>query len=124
MGTRSLKKMQQPSGVQSLLESYIAGANILPQGCHRIPDRGLVPRELREVVSRAIGQRRVWSCWVNNLRAWLFTAEMFLPASPERREPVLQVSLYGEDGTLRDSGAWSTHHDTVSLVKAPLSALL
>jgi len=108
MGTLSLRRMQQPSGVQALLESYIAGANILPQGCYRIPDRGLVPRDLRGVVTRAIGQRRACSCWVDNFRVWLFTAEMFLSSSRERRAPVLQISLYDEDGTLQDSGAWMT----------------
>jgi hypothetical protein len=52
---------------------------------------------------QAIKLGRSWSCWTQGYRAWLFTAEMSMELSRERGAPVLQVNLYGDDGSLRES---------------------
>jgi hypothetical protein len=45
------------------------------------------------------------------MRTWLFTGEMSLDASRERRATVLNINVYGEDGNLQEAGSWKPHHD-------------
>jgi len=106
MDTHRLRKLQQPSEVEKLLESYVSLADLLPQGSYQIRDRREVPKELRAVLNLAIKSGRAWSCWSHTSRTWLFTCELSLPLSRERGAPVLQVDLYGDDGGLKDSGTW------------------
>ena len=106
MQTLKLRKLQQPSAVDELLESYVEQANFLPGGSYQIRNRRDIPKELSAVLSHAIKNGRAWSCRSHTFRTWLFTCEMSLPLSRERGTPVLQVNLYGDDGGLKDSGTW------------------
>ncbi len=106
MDTLRLRNLQQPSGVEKLLESYVVGSGLLPKDAYQIPDRADMPRELRRIVILATRTGRVYACWAHNARYWLFTAEMSLTLSRERGAPVLQVSRYGDDGTIEASGCW------------------
>ena len=106
--TLRLRKIQQPSEIGRLLESYIARADILPKGSYQIHQAREVPSELRSVLNQANEQGRAWSCWTQGFRTWLFTCEMSLPLSRERGAPVLQVNLYGDDGGLQDSANMMT----------------
>jgi hypothetical protein len=101
-----LCKSQHPSGVQELLESYISQSEVVPKGSYQIREPGSVPREVRKVLTQAVKAGQIWSCRAHGLHIWLFTCNMSRPLSRERGAPVLNVSLYGNDGGLRDCGTW------------------
>ena len=105
METNRLRKLQQPSQVERLLEILVLGSDIVPQAAYQIRDQSSVPRELRSIALRAAKKGQVWLCWAHSFRTWLFTGEMSLPLSRERGAPVLLVNLY-DDGGLKDSGPW------------------
>jgi len=103
---RLLCRIQHPSKVGELLESYISQSCVVPKGSYQIYQLGSVPREVRKVLTQAIKEGQTWSCWAHGLHTWLFTCNMSRSLSRERGAPVLQVSLYGDDGGLRDRGSW------------------
>ena len=109
METLRLRRIQQPSQVERLLDTYIARSTVLPQGSYQIRDPDAVPSALQRIVRQATQQGKVWSCWrTSSSDTWLFTCEMSLPLSRKRGTPVLQVCLYNKDGSLRDSDSWTT----------------
>jgi len=108
METVRLRKLQQPSGVERLLEAYVADSGLLPKGANQIRDRSDLPKELRRILVQATRLGRVWACWAHDVHTWLFTAEMSLSLSRERGTPVLQVSRYRDDGTLETAACWMT----------------
>ncbi len=91
METVRLRKIQQPSQVERLLEGFVL--------------RALSP-QLQRVVQRATQKGNVWACWADSYNTWLFTREMSLPLSRERGAPVLRVYLYDEAGELKEPGIW------------------
>ena len=99
-------RIQHPSKVGELLESYIAHSCVVPKGSYQIHRVGSVPREVRGALTHALEEGETWSCWVYGLRTWLFTCTMCRPLSRDRGAPVLQVSLYGSDGELQERGSW------------------
>ena len=104
MDTLRLRRIQQSSKVDRLLESYIGGAGLLPKNACQIRTVVAVPAPLHGLVMQANKLGKSWSCWTQGAQTWLFMAEMSLPLSRKRGAPVLQVKLYGEDGLLRESG--------------------
>lgn len=107
--TLRLRKIQQPSQVERLLDAYISRSTVLPQGSYQIRDRDAVPSGLQRIVSQVFEQGKVWSCWrTGSSDTWLFTGEMSLELSRKRGTPVLQICLYNKDGALRDSDIWTT----------------
>ena len=105
-----LRKSQHPSGVQELLESYISQSEVVPKGSYRIREPGSVPREARKVLTQAVKAGQTWACRAHGLHVWLFTCNISRPLSRECGAPVLNVSLYGDDGRLRDCGTWIPDH--------------
>ena len=103
---RLLCKIRHPSKVGELLESYISQSSLVPKGSYQIRQPGSVPREVRKVLTQALKEGQTCSCWAHGLHTWLFTCNMSRSLSRERGAPVLQVSLYGDDGGLRDRGSW------------------
>jgi hypothetical protein len=106
--TLRLRRIQQSSKIERLLEACILRSNVLPTGSYQIRDPGAVPQVLQRILTQATGQGKVWSCWATASDTWLFTCEMSLPLSRERGTPVLHVCLHNKDGALRDSGTWTT----------------
>jgi hypothetical protein len=106
METLRLRRIQEPSRVESLLEAYISHTGIVPEGAYQIRDRRDLPTRVQTIVSRARAQGHVWSGWARGAHIWLFTCEMSLPLSRERGAPVLLVRLYNEEGEVTDSGTW------------------
>jgi len=106
METVRLRRIQEPSRVESLLEAYISRTSILPEGAYRVRDRSELPNRVQTIVSRARSQGHAWSGWARGAHVWLFTCEMSLPLSRERGAPVLLVHLYNEEGEVIDSGTW------------------
>ena len=106
METLRLRRIQEPSRVESLLDAYISRACLLPEGAYQIRDRSSLPNRVQMIVSRAMTQGHVWSAWARGSEFWLFTGEMSLPLSRERGSPVLSVHVHNEDGEVMDSGTW------------------
>jgi hypothetical protein len=106
METLRLRRIQQPSEVEELLEAFVSRGNFLPKACDRIRDSGALSPQLRRVLAGEAQQGHVWACWANNFQTWLFTCEMSLASSRERGAPVLKVNLYDETGELKETGTW------------------
>jgi len=106
METVRLRKVQQPSHVERLLEAFASRGDLLPKDCYQIRASGALSPQLQRIVERAIQKGHVWACWADSYHTWLFTCEMSLPLSRERGSPVLQVDVYDEAGELKDAGAW------------------
>lgn len=106
METLRMRRILQPSRVERLLDALVLRGCALPEGVYRIRDPKALTHEMREIVNHALQLGQVWSCWADGLHAWLFTGQLSLPLSSERGKPVLQVSRYGEEGALKDSGSW------------------
>jgi hypothetical protein len=103
---RLLCRIQHPSKVGELLESYISQSDVVPKGSYQIRKRDSVPPEARKILTQALKEGQTWSCWAHGLHTWLFTCNMSRRLSRERGAPVLRVSIYGDDGQLRDCGSW------------------
>ena len=106
METARLRRLQHPQ-VERLLEAYISRSNVLPKGSYQIRDPRSVPVGLQGILSQAMEQGKVWSCWTHSSDTWLFTCEMSMSLSRERGTPVLHVSLHSRNGALTDSGTWT-----------------
>jgi len=106
METLRLRRIQEPSRVERLLEAYISRRGIVPESAYQVRDRNELPGRVQMVVGRAIAQGQVWSGWARGAQVWVFTCEMSLPLSRERGAPVLTVTCYNEDGEVTDSGTW------------------
>ncbi len=106
METVRLRKIQEPSHVERLLQSYVSRANLLPKDSFQIRATRALSPQLQRVVTRATQKGHVWACWADSYHTWLFTCEMSLPLSRERGAPVVQIDLYDEAGELKESGTW------------------
>ena len=106
METLRLRRMQEPSRVERLLEAYISRAADLPDDAYQIRDASELPPCLRVVISRAIEEGAVWSCRSCGSQLWLYTCHMSLERSRERGAPIILLQVYGEDAELKGSGAW------------------
>jgi hypothetical protein len=111
METVRLRKIQQPSQVERLLDLLISRGSYLPQDSFQIRNAAELPAQLQVIVIRAKQEGRVWVCWASSLEMILFTCEMSLARSRERGSPVLLVNHYNEIGELKDSGSWITGPD-------------
>lgn len=106
METLKLRRMQEPSRVEKLLDTYVSRTVTLPHGAYQVRDAGELPRSLRSLITRAAGQGETWSCWAHHARIWLFICELSLTLSRERGAPILLVRQYNEDAEVKDSGTW------------------
>jgi hypothetical protein len=110
METLRLRKIQQPSYVERLLEALVTRGSLVPKECYRIRDYRALSHEMQRVV-RESQRGHTWACWANDPHAWLFTCVMSFAASRERGTPVLMVNLYDDAGELKDSGPWVPDRD-------------
>lgn len=68
METLKLRRIQEPSVVERLLDAYISRAASLPEGSYQVRDSRELPQNLRNLVARAIGQGETWASWAHNSR--------------------------------------------------------
>lgn len=106
METLRLRRIQEPSRVERLLDAYVSRSMMLPNDSYQVRDPRELTPNLQGVAGRATAQGETWSCWAHGSRLWLFTCEMSLALSRERGAPVLVVRQYNEDADLMDSGTW------------------
>lgn len=103
---RRLLSLRHLSKVAELLESYISQSEVVPKGSYQIRKSESVPPEVRKTLARAVKAGQTWACRAHGRHTWLFTCHMCAPPSHERGGPALEVSVYGDDGELQDSGIW------------------
>ncbi len=111
METLRLRRIQIPSRVQRLLETFVSRGQQLPKHCYQLRDPKALSGPLRAILTRALQDGHVWTCWASSFHTWLFTCEMSLPLSRERGAPVLRVNRYNETGELTEVGAWTPDRD-------------
>jgi hypothetical protein len=111
METVRLRRIQEPSHVERLLEAYVSRGDLLPKDAFQIRAMRALSPQLQRVVTRATQKGHVWACWADSYHTWLFTCEMSLPLSRERGAPVLLIDQYDEAGELKDSGTWVSDQD-------------
>ena len=111
METMRLRKIQAPSQVERLLESYVARADLLPKDSFQIRTTRALSPQLQRVVTRATQKGHVWACWADSYHTWLFTCEMSLALSRERGAPVLLIEQYDEAGELKESATWMSDQE-------------
>ena len=87
METVRLRKIQQPSHVERLLEAFASRGDLLPKDCYQIRASGALSPQLQRIVERAIQKGHVWACWADSYHSWLFTCEMSFPMSPSVERP-------------------------------------
>jgi len=108
--TLQLRKLQQSSHIERLLQALVVNAGLVPRGARQITQPEAMPTDLRRLAKLAVRSGHVWSCWTHDSGTWLATAEMPLPLSRERGAPVLQVDVYDENGP-QDSALWMSSRD-------------
>jgi len=109
--TLRLTKLQRSAAhIQRLLEALVVRAKLVPEHAYQVRLTSALPKQLRELAERASKDGRVWACWAQGFRAWLFIAEMPLDLSRERGSPVMQVDIYDEGG-VKNSGLWTLNQD-------------
>ena len=111
METIRLKKIGQPSRVEKLLQALVTRAGLVPEGAYQLRDRGGLPSALQRVLMQTASKERVWTCWTDSFRIWLFTAEMSLALSRGRGAPVLRLNVYSDRGELDDAGDWTVDQE-------------
>jgi len=101
-----LDKIQQPAQVERLLESFATRSDLLPEGAYRIRDPQALPDGLQRALTYVMA--RVWVCFSQGSRYWLFAGVVSPALSRLRNAPVLHVNSYYEDGALLiDVRAWT-----------------
>jgi hypothetical protein len=100
-----LDKIQQPAQVERLLEAFAKRSGLLPEGAYRIRDPQALPDGLRRALTYVVA--RVWVCFSQGSRYWLFAGTVSPALSRLRNAPVLHVNCYCEDGELIDVRAWT-----------------
>lgn len=106
METLRLRRIQEPSRVERLLDAFISRTASLPPGAYQVRDTWELPNTLRGIVAQAAARGETWLCFARGSQIWLFIGEMSLALSRERGAPVLLVRQYDEDANIGDSGTW------------------
>ena len=102
MRTLTLRGMQQPSYLDTLLYSLVMELAVLPKDAYPVRELEKLPGTLKRIVGMATHVGQSWGCWTDERRHWLFIAELPLT----RGRPVLQLDRYDEAGDLRDTTNW------------------
>jgi hypothetical protein len=111
METKRLRTLQQPSRLERLLDTVISRAKLVPDTAYPLRDPKALPANLRRIALQSVKEEQVWACWTTGLKHWLFTAEMPLEASRERKKPVLRLHCYDDQAALTETGCWMADPD-------------
>jgi hypothetical protein len=106
METLRLCSIQNPSHVGRMLDTLVDQCALVSGGCQQVLDLAMLNSHLEALAIRAVDEGRVWACWSDAHETHLFTCEMSLALSRERRTPVLLVNRYNDKAELKDVGSW------------------
>jgi hypothetical protein len=101
-----LRTLQQPSRLETLLESLVLEQHWISQGAGRVDDRSELPSCLQRLAINAVKNEGGWRAWLGHDGMRLFVAEMSLELSRERGVPALKVRYYDHDGRLQNFSLW------------------
>jgi hypothetical protein len=108
MRTLTLRAMQQPTYLDTLLDALVQQLRVLPEDADPIRDHNNLPPALLQIVREATHIGQSWACWANGRgQHWLFVAEMPLT----RGTPLLRLDQYNGTGNLRASSRWRCGDD-------------
>ncbi len=107
MRTLTLRNMQQPSYLDTLLYSLVMGMRVLPPDAYPVRQCEKLPPRLKEIVETNTQLGKSWGCWTDDRGHWLFIASLPLT----RGTPVLHLNRYDAGGNLRDTGHWCCDHN-------------
>ena len=102
MRTLTLRSMQQPSYLDTLLYSLVMEMNVLPGDTYPVREPEKLPAALRKIIKMAVHVGQSWGCWTDERHHWLFIAELPLT----RGKPVLQLDQYNAAGDLKETTHW------------------
>jgi hypothetical protein len=106
MHTMKLRTLQQPSLIESLLDSLSTTQNWAPSGAALVTDRNELTSALQKLAIRAVKGAGAWRAWTNQDGVKFFVAEMSMDLSRERGRPALKVRHYNDQGQLQQYGVW------------------
>ena len=109
MDDRWLKSTQKPLEVERLLAAFATGSGLVPAGAYRLRDQRELPDTLLAVAARVAGH--VWVCFSQGSNYWFFAGVVSRALSRLRKEPVLLINSYREDGVPVELGAWAVQAD-------------
>ena len=102
MRTLTLRNMQQPSYLDTLLYSLVMQLGVLPADAYPVRECEKLPPPLRRIVETTTHVGQSWGCWTDERRHWLFIAKLPLT----RGKPILHLNRYNEAGDLRETSNW------------------
>lgn len=102
MRTLTLRNMQQPSYLDTLLYSLVMGMGVLPRDAYPVRQPEKLPAGFKEIVETNARLGKSWGCWTDDRGHWLFIASLPLT----RGRPVLHLNRYDAGGNLRDTSYW------------------
>jgi len=106
MHTMKLRTLQQPSLMESLLDSLSITQNWVPTGATPVTDRSELMPDLQKLAMRAVKGEGAWRAWISHDDVRFFVAEMSMELSRERGSPALKVHHYNGRGQLQQYGVW------------------
>jgi hypothetical protein len=102
MRTLTLRNMQQPSYLDTVLYSLVMQQDVLPADAYPVRESEKLPSPLRRIVEMTTHVGQSWGCWTDERHHWLFIAKLPLT----RGKPVLHLSRYNEAGDLGETSKW------------------
>ena len=102
MRTLTLRNMQQPSYLDTVLYSLVMEMGVLPRDAYPVRQSEKLPRRLREIAETNTHLGNSWGCWTDDRCHWLFIANLPLT----RGRPVLHLNRYDAGGDLRETSYW------------------
>ena len=106
MKTMKLRTFQQPSRLQSLLDSLVKSRNWVPAGAVRVSDRSELSSALQKLAVKVLKTEGAWRAWLGHDGVRFFTVDMSMELSRERGLAALKVSYYDDKGSLQQYGLW------------------
>lgn len=106
MKTMKLRTLQQPSRLESLLDSLVMSQSWVPVSAPQLTDRSDLPSALQKLAIKAVKEEGTWRAWLAHEGVRLFVAEMSLDLSRERGCAALKVRYYDEQGRLQLYSLW------------------
>jgi hypothetical protein len=106
MHTMKLRTLQQPTRLESLLDSLVMAQRWVPAGAPLVSDRGELFSGLQKLAIKAAKGDGAWRAWTSHDGVRFFVAEMSMDLSRERGFPALKVHYYNDQGQLQQYGLW------------------
>jgi hypothetical protein len=106
MKTTTLRTLQHPSRLGTLLESLVTGQQWVSPGAPRLVAQTELPAALQRLAVNVVRVDGAWRAWTSYDGIRLFIAEISLELSRERGRPALKISYYNDLGELQKYSHW------------------